>query len=78
MTSGVIFLVQVLIVVPLPLAALGLSRLKGLVQLVVVQMLVGIALGPSLFGRLAPDYYQMFFNREARYRSTLVSRHLRC
>jgi hypothetical protein len=33
MTSGVIFLVQVLIVVPLLHAALGLSRLRGLVQL---------------------------------------------
>ena len=65
MTSGLIFLVQVLIVVVLPLAVLRVSRLKGLVPLVVVQILVGIALGPSLFGRLVPDYYQMFFNREA-------------
>jgi Kef-type K+ transport system membrane component KefB len=62
MTSGLIFLVQVLVVVVLPLAILHVSRLKGLVPLVVVQILVGIALGPSLLGRLAPDYFQLFFN----------------
>lgn len=65
MTSGLIFLVQVLVVVVLPLAVLRLSHLKGLVPVVVVQILVGIALGPSLFGRLAPDYYRLFFNDEA-------------
>ena len=28
--------------------------------LVVVQIIVGIVLGPSVFGRIAPDYFQMF------------------
>ncbi len=65
MTSGLIFLVQVLVVVVLPLVVLRVSGLKGLVPLVVVQILVGIALGPSLFGRLAPDVYQLFFNAQA-------------
>jgi Kef-type K+ transport system membrane component KefB len=65
MTSDLIFLGQVLTVVVLPLAVLRLTRLRGLVPLVVAQILVGIALGPSLFGRLAPDFYQMFFHREA-------------
>lgn len=46
MTSGFIFLVQVLLVVILPLAVLRLSRLKGVVSLVVVQIRVGIAFGP--------------------------------
>jgi K+:H+ antiporter len=65
MTSALIFLLQVLVVVILPVAMLRFSGLKGLMPLVVVEILVGIALGPSLFGRLAPDYYQAFFNKEA-------------
>jgi Kef-type K+ transport system membrane component KefB len=65
MNPALIFLLQVLIVVILPIGVLRLSGLRGLVPLVVIQILVGIALGPSLFGRLAPDYYQMFFNNQA-------------
>jgi Kef-type K+ transport system membrane component KefB len=65
MTSGFVFLIQVFLVVILPLGVLRLSRLKGLVPLVVVQIVVGIALGPSLFGRVAPDYYLMLFNDRA-------------
>jgi Kef-type K+ transport system membrane component KefB len=60
-----IFLAQALVVVTLPVAILRLSGLKGLVPLVVVQILVGIALGPSLFGRVAPDLYETFFNAAA-------------
>jgi Kef-type K+ transport system membrane component KefB len=66
MTSSIIFLLQVFIVVVVPFAVLRAVRLKGLVPLVVVQILIGIALGPSLFGRLGPDYYyHTFFNKEA-------------
>src|SRR5437763_14987026 len=65
MTPGLIFLVQALVVVALPVALLRFSRLKGRVPLVVVQIVVGLALGPSLFGRLTPDYYQLFFNEAA-------------
>jgi Kef-type K+ transport system membrane component KefB len=65
MNSGFIFLLQVLTVVVLPLAVLHVSRLKGFVPLVVVQILVGIVLGPSLFGRIAPEYYQLLFNSQA-------------
>jgi K+:H+ antiporter len=36
--------------------------LRGAVPLVVVQILVGIALGPTLFGRYAPQLYHLFFN----------------
>ena len=63
MSPGLIFLVQALVVVALPVAILRFSRLKGRLPLVVVQIVVGLALGPSLFGRLAPDYYQLFFNQ---------------
>jgi Kef-type K+ transport system membrane component KefB len=65
MTSGLIFLLQVFIVVVLPLVVLRLSHLKGLVPLVVVQILVGIALGPSLFGKFAPEHYQLMFSNQA-------------
>jgi hypothetical protein len=60
MTPGLIFLVQALVVIALPVALLRFARLKGLVPLVVIQIVVGIALGPSLFGRLAPGYYHVF------------------
>ena len=36
------------------------SGLRALMPLVVVQIMVGIVLGPSVFGRIAPDYFQMF------------------
>src|SRR3981189_223178 len=65
MSPGLIFLVQALVVVALPVVILRFSRLKGRVPLVVVQIVVGLALGPSLFGRLAPEYYQLFFNQAA-------------
>src|SRR5258707_6299856 len=65
MSPALIFLVQALVVVALPVAVLRFSRLKGVVPLVVIQIVVGIALGPSLFGRLAPEYYQLFFNQAA-------------
>jgi len=65
MTSPLIFLVQALVLVALPAAVLRLSGLKGKLPLVVIQILVGIALGPSLFGRLAPDLYHLFFNSAA-------------
>jgi Kef-type K+ transport system membrane component KefB len=65
MTPALIFLVQALVVVALPVAVLRFSRLKGVVPLVVIQIVVGIALGPSLFGRLAPEWYHLFFNQAA-------------
>jgi Kef-type K+ transport system membrane component KefB len=65
MTPALVFLVQALVVVALPVAVLRFSRLKGVVPLVVIQIIVGIALGPSLFGRFAPEYYQLFFNQAA-------------
>ncbi len=57
-----IFIVQALVILALPVAVWRAFRLGGTVPLVVVQILVGIALGPTLFGRLAPDLYHLFFN----------------
>src|SRR5271168_3680569 len=62
MTPSLNFLVLALVVVVLPVAVLRFSGLKGVVPLVVVQILVGIALGPSVFGRVAPEFFQMFIN----------------
>jgi len=33
-----------------------------LVPIAVVQIMVGIAMGPSVFGRVAPEFYHMFAN----------------
>jgi Kef-type K+ transport system membrane component KefB len=57
MTPGLILLVQALVIVALPAAVLRFSRLKGRVPLIVVQIAAGLALRPSLFGRLAPEYH---------------------
>jgi Kef-type K+ transport system membrane component KefB len=60
MTPSSVFLLAALIIVAAPVVLLRISGLKGLLPLVVVQIFVGIALGPSIFGRIAPDYFQMF------------------
>jgi Kef-type K+ transport system membrane component KefB len=57
-----IFILQALAILVLPVAVWRLLRLRGAVPLVVVQILVGIALGPTLFGRIAPELYHLFFN----------------
>ncbi|MGH6839161.1 MAG: cation:proton antiporter [Methylocella sp.] len=62
MTQSLNFLVLALVIVALPVVVLRFSGLKGLVPLVVIQILVGIALGPSVFGRVAPELFQMFIN----------------
>jgi Kef-type K+ transport system membrane component KefB len=62
MTPSLNFLVLALVVVVLPVAVLRFSGLKGLVPLVVVQIMVGIVLGPSVFGRVAPGLFQTFIN----------------
>jgi Kef-type K+ transport system membrane component KefB len=62
MSPELIFLVQALAILVLPVAIWRGLFLRGAVPLVVVQILVGVALGPTLFGRYAPDLYQLFFN----------------
>src|ERR1700676_1192531 len=62
MTPELIFLIQALAILVLPVAVWRILHLRGTVPLVVVQILVGIALGPTLFGRLAPETYHLFFN----------------
>ena len=62
MTPSSIFLLQAFVIIAAPVVLLRVSGLKGLMPLVVVQIAVGIALGPSVFGRMAPEYFQMLMN----------------
>src|SRR5262249_32788115 len=61
MTADLIFIVQALAILVLPVAVWRGLRLRGIVPLVVVQILVGIALGPTLFGRVAPEAFDTGF-----------------
>jgi Kef-type K+ transport system membrane component KefB len=63
MPASSIFLLQAFVIVAVPVGLLRVSGLKGLMPLVAVQILVGIALGPSFFGKVAPDYFQTFASR---------------
>src|SRR5436309_3748291 len=62
MTPELIFLAQALVILVLPALVWRALHLRGAVPLVVVQILVGIALGPTLFGRFAPEAYHLIFN----------------
>lgn len=53
MSPSAIFLLQALVIVAAPVVLLRVSGLKGIMPLVVVQIFVGIVLGPSVFGLLA-------------------------
>ena len=54
MTPSSIFLLAAFVIVAVPVVLLRVSGLKSVLPLVVVQIIVGIALGPSVFGRIAP------------------------
>jgi Kef-type K+ transport system membrane component KefB len=60
MSPSSVFLLQSFVIVAAPVVLLRVSGLKGLMPLVVMQIVVGIALGPSVFGKIAPHYFQMF------------------
>jgi Kef-type K+ transport system membrane component KefB len=60
MAASSIFLIQAFVIVAVPVVLLRISGLKGLLPLVAVQIMLGIALGPSLFAKVAPAYFQMF------------------
>jgi Kef-type K+ transport system membrane component KefB len=62
MTSELIFLLQAFVIITVPFTVSRLLRLDGMVPLVVIQILLGIGFGPSLFGRIAPQAYGMLFN----------------
>jgi Kef-type K+ transport system membrane component KefB len=59
-TPSAIFLLQAFAIIAVPAILRRLTRVKGVMPLVTMQILVGIALGPSVFGKLAPDAFQYF------------------
>jgi Kef-type K+ transport system membrane component KefB len=62
MTADLIFLLQAFVIITVPFALSRVLRLNGMVPLVVIQILLGIALGPSLLGRFVPEAYDVLFN----------------
>ena len=66
MTGWLALAVQALILVALPYALWRLGRLEAVVPWVFLQILVGVALGPSLLGRWAPDLAAWLFSPATR------------
>ncbi|MBF0158610.1 MAG: cation:proton antiporter [Magnetococcales bacterium] len=61
MTSIAIFFVQALLVVSLPYAVWRYSGIRRMIPLVVVQILVGILVGPSVLGEVTPEVWSLLF-----------------
>jgi hypothetical protein len=51
------FLLLAFTIIALPYLLAQLLKLHNVIPLVVIQILVGIALGPSLLGRVAPHFF---------------------
>ncbi len=62
MNTTEIFLIAMLIIVTVPFAIWRIFRTDYFAPLVVVQILVGIALGPGVLGVFFPDFYKFVFN----------------
>lgn len=60
----VLFLLQTLIMVVLPYMVWRLPMVRRLVPLVVLQILLGILLGPSVLGHLNPELWSLLFTGE--------------
>jgi Kef-type K+ transport system membrane component KefB len=60
MSPSAIFLLQSVIILAVPVVLLRISGLKGVIPLVTVQIFVGIALGPTVFGKISPEYFHLF------------------
>lgn len=62
MTPALTFLLQALLIVVLPPAILHCLRLRGFVPLVVMQIALSIALGPSALGHWLPEVQRQLFS----------------
>lgn len=62
MTPELTLLVQALVILVVPVALWRFLGLRRAAPLVCIQIVVGIALGPSGFGRVAPDLYHVVFS----------------
>lgn len=61
MNVTVVFLVQAAVVVGVPPIIWYLTPIRRILPLAVLQILTGIALGPSLLGRLSPEAFHLLF-----------------
>jgi Kef-type K+ transport system membrane component KefB len=55
------FLVQCLLFIPLPYVLFAALKSRRVMPLAVLQVLVGVVMGPSLFGRLYPEFFAEIF-----------------
>ena len=58
------FLVQCLLFVPLPYILFAALKSRRVMPLAVLQVLVGVVMGPSLFGRLFPEFFGEIFRSD--------------
>ncbi|MBF0096182.1 MAG: cation:proton antiporter [Magnetococcales bacterium] len=65
MSTIALFFVHSLLLVCLPYLLWRLLKLRNWVPLVVVQILVGIMLGPAVLGRIAPAFWPSLFTAES-------------
>ena len=61
MSANLLFVLQVLMILALPYIVWRYGRLSRIVPWVVIQILAGIAFGPSGLGRLFPEIYASLF-----------------
>jgi len=61
LTPALLFLVQAILLIAGPFLLWRLTGLKHLAPMVVIQILFGIALGPSVLGHMAPDLWGTLF-----------------
>src|SRR5687767_278486 len=64
MSTTEVFLIAMLIVFTVPWLIWRLGRTDYYAPLVVVQIIVGILLGPGMLGHIFPDYYAFVFRPE--------------
>ena len=62
MSLKVALLVLAALLVLLPWALWRIQALRRVAPLAVIQIMAGIALGPSLFGRVAPEWHAAVFS----------------
>lgn len=62
MSEMSIFFIQALLVIGLPYLIWRIPGVSRIVPLVVLQILLGLALGPSVFGKYSPDLWSSLFS----------------
>ncbi|MBF0176389.1 MAG: cation:proton antiporter [Magnetococcales bacterium] len=65
MTTSAVFFTQSLLVIGLPYVVWRLPGVHGMVPLVVLQILLGVAMGPSVLGSVAPETWATLFANDA-------------